>query len=61
MKWHTQHSTPDAQNAACQQQGHNSSNHNFLVLSGLELYGALYEGNIEEINRDLHDAHLAYS
>jgi hypothetical protein len=31
------------------------------VLSGLELYGALYEGNIEEINRDLHDAHLAYS
>lgn len=43
------------------QTGHNSSNHNFLVLSGLELYGALYEGNIEEINRDLHDAHLAYS
>jgi len=25
------------------QTGHNSSNHNFLVLSGVELYGELYE------------------
>jgi hypothetical protein len=35
------------------QTGHNSSNHNFLVLSGVELYGSLYEGDIEEINKDL--------
>jgi len=37
------------------QTGHNSSNHNFLVLSRISLYGVLYEGNIEEINRHLEE------
>jgi hypothetical protein len=37
------------------QTGHNSSNHNFLVLSGIELYGALYEGNIDDINQHLQE------
>src|SRR3989338_8300742 len=31
------------------QTGHNSSNHNFLVLSGFELYGELFEGDHETI------------
>src|SRR3989338_3552751 len=31
------------------QTGHNSSNHNFLVLSGFELYGELFEGDRETI------------
>ena len=38
------------------QTGHNSSNHNFLVLSGLELYGDYFEykpGRIDEINDSL--------
>ena len=37
------------------QTGHNSSNHNFLLLSGVAIYGALYEGRIQDINAHLQE------
>ncbi len=35
--------TPGLRHFRILQTGHNSSNHNFLVLAGFEIYGTLYE------------------